>query len=382
MRRRLSGRAAALSLVLLLGGAVPAADDTAPQGRAKTQQRPKSRARVSAEAKLAYRKLKPELRNKLDRAIDALIVDTKAITNIESETAPHFSRPHPAVADWGPEMALPAAIRMRDKFTDKLYRDTYIRWHLMWVVKKAGESNSREIAPLLAQLADHLPGDLRLSRKALYRQEPQGAYQKWAVLHGQLRLVVGYAPFQTYVDPPESLALMKPKRRAEAEKIWERCQELRSTFKTITNNGARTYNQRVGQMNHIVRDYQGELIRELVRCGDPLMLQRVMRLIDEHARKESIVGFDLLTHLYLAAFDGELQQYDVQVLREAGAQLARTAKATQGDWVPFAYSKRSFSDYAFHMVMLLKAGDVGEMAPAATGPTPPPRGDRQPTERP
>ena len=360
----------AFVLVLVLGGLAPGAEDAAPPAPAKARQRPQSQAEVSAEAKLAYRKLRADVRKKMDEAVDALIADAKAITDIESKATPHFTRPHPAVADWGAEMALPAAIRMRDKFTDKLYRDTYIRWHLLWVVRKAAESDSRKIVPLLAQLTDSLPGDLRLSRKALYRNEPQAAYQKWAALYSPLRLVVGYPPFQTSVEPPASLELMKPKRRAEAKKLWEQCQELRSTFKTIPNKGAPAYNERVGQANQILRDYQGELIRELVRSGDPQMLQRVMRLIDKHARQESIVGFDLLTYLYLAAFDGELQQYDAQALREAGTQLARTAKATKGDWVPFAYSQRSFSDYAFHMVMSLEAGDVGEMVEAAPGPTP------------
>ena len=361
MRRRASVLPLILATALLLAPGSSAADDPAPTQQPKAEPATTTRAQVDAEAKLTYRKLSADVREKLDQAVELLSADAKAITNVNSEKPPHFERPHSAVAELGPEMALPAAIRMRDKLTDERYRDTFIRWHLMWVVRQVPEADRKQVLALLAQLTDRLPGDLKLERKALFRHEPASAYGKWAVLYGQVRLVVGYPPFQTYVNPPESLQRMTPKRRAEAEKIWKRCQKLESSFKTIADGEAPEHNRRANRMTHVARQYQGELIGHLVRSGDPQMLKKVMRLIDKHARKESIIGFDLLTYLYLAAFDGALEQYDQQVLREAGAQLARTAKATKGDWVEFGHSKRNFSEYAFHMVRLLNAGDTSEL---------------------
>jgi len=356
------GRPALCILLVLAFGSVLAAETAEPTKTPKPKARPRTRAQVDAEAKLIYRKLRPEVREKLDAAIKALIADADAITDVEADE-PCFTRPHPAIADWGADMAVPVAIRIRDKFTGSVYRNTFIRWHLLWAVRRPemSDADRRRATLLTSQLVDSLPGDRRLRRKGTFRRDPEEAYQKWASLHSQVHLVVGYPPFQEYVGPPESLELMSPDRRKKAEEIWEQCQALEGTWKTIYYPGARAYNKRVGQANHILRDYQGELIEQLVRSGDPQVFKRVMRLIDKHARDKSIVGFDLLTYVYLAAFDGELQQYDPKVLKEAGMALERTAKATRGDWVEFGHSKRNFSDYAFHMIQVLKEGHIAEM---------------------
>ena len=352
--------ASRIVLLLLAIGCLVAADAEPGKKTAKPKERAKSRADVNAEAKFAYRKLPPEVRQAIDKAVKALVADAKAITDLESDE-PCFTRPHPAVKGWRPDMALPAAIRMRDKFTGNVNRDTFIRWHLMWVVSKAEESDRKQITQLTAQLVNSLPGDRRLPFKRTYRNEPADAYQKWAALYGQVRLIVGYPPFQSYVGPPESLELMSKGRRKEAEKVWKECQKLEGTWERIDYPEARAHNERVGRANHIMREYQGELIGHLLRSGDPRMLKRVMRLIDKHAREESIIGFDLLTYLYLAAFDGDLQQYDPKALRDAGLALEKTAKATKGDWVPFGHTQRNFADYAFHMTRILKEGDTSEM---------------------
>ena len=356
------GRPALCILLVLVFGSLIAAETSEPTKTPKPEARPKTKAQVDAEAKLTYRKLRPEVREELDSAIKVLIADANAITDVEA-AEPCFTRPHPAIGGWGADMAVPTAIRIRDKFTGSAHRDTFIRWHLMWAARRpeVSDADSQRVMLLTSQLADSLPGDRRLSRKPTYRREPQDAYQKWANLYSQVNLVVGYPPFQKYVAPPESLALMSPSRREKAEVIWEQCQALRDTWKTVTYPDAQVYNARVGQANHIMREYQGELIGQLVKSGDPQMLKRVMRLIDKHAREKSIIGFDLLTYVYLAAFEGDLQQYDPKALRAAGMALEKTAKATRGNWVEFGHSKRNFSDYAFHMIRVLKEGDASEM---------------------
>ena len=356
------GRPVLCILLVLVFGGVVASEDSEPTKTPKPEPRPKTKAQVNAEAKLAYRKLRPEIREELDSVIKALVADANAITDVKANE-PCFTRPHPAIAGWGPEMAVPVAIRIREKFAGNVYRDTFVRWHLMWAVRRpeVSDADRQRVMLLTNQLADSLPGDQRLPHKPTFRREPEGAYQKWASLYSQVNLVVGYPPFQKYVGPPDSLALMSPSRREKAEVIWEQCQALEDTWKTVTYPDAQLYNKRVGKGNHIVREYQGQLIAQLVGSGDPQMLKHVMRLIDKHARDKSIIGFDLLTYVYLAAFEGKLQQYDPKVLREAGTALERTAKATKGNWVEFGHSKRNFSDYAFHLIRVLKEGDASEM---------------------
>lgn len=316
----------------------------------------------------------PQVKARVDRALEQLLAEARDLEKTDaSARKPSFTRPHPALRDWGADMA-PAAIEaIGDKLTGNDYLDAYVRWHLLAVAAQSKDLDPSRVTGTLEARLKALPEKLAAPYKDYARIEPEDVHREWYRLYTtELRITVGYPPFQKYVDPPESLELMEPARRAEAQKIWTRVQQLRQQWKITYDQKAIDYNERVGQLNHIARQYAGELAYQLLRAGEPQGLAAVTTAIGRHAR--TLTGFDLLNYMYNAWFDGHLGQYSAKDLAAAGRELETAARAVEKEWVRQGnYTQRNFAEYAFHMVESLKAGDVMGFTAAAPRSTAPSR---------
>ncbi len=322
------------------------------------------RRRKTVPAKIALQRLDAAVRDRIAKAVDPIVLEAKELDDLKNPKATAvFRRPHPAVKDWQADMAMPALLRMNEDFTKgagSRFRDTYVRWHLIHTVKQLDQAQLTEASPYLGELMDAIPGPLRTSYVVEYKREPQENYDEWYRVYTSptLRITVGYPPFQQLVDVPESLKYMNEKQLAKAQPMWAKAQALKKTYKEKYSPIARSFNDRIAEMNVIAREYQGEVVYELLRTGDPNRFKDVIRAIDKHARKkDSITGFDMLGYVYLAGFDGHLDQYDVDVRKQMGKALEKTARATQDQWVRHGVFKRNFADYAFHMIETLQHGD-------------------------
>lgn len=284
-------------------------------------------------------------------AVATLIKEANALETVSEGVTPRFTRPHPAMSTWGSEMALPVLSRMNQPLTGNDYRDTYIRWHLMWVVKKVDDADRSQMSQRLVRLVKEMPGPLNIKGRREVTHEPVEAYQAWHKAYYSLRIVKGYPPFQQYVNPPESLKELG----GDAPARWAEAQRLRGTFKTIVDKDAVTFNRLVRQMNWIIRQYRGELIYSMMQTGDPAMFRLIFSEIDKRARAKDGIAFDLMAYLYLAAFDGLMELYEPSLLTELSQQLEKTARGSD-EYVDYAKRKRNFGDYAFHMIYMLRDG--------------------------
>lgn len=296
---------------------------------------------------------KAEMDKKLTDAVATLLKEANALENVNEDPKPRFTRPHPVMATWGSEMSLPVLSRMIQPFTGNDYRDTYIRWHLMWAVKKIDDADRIQMSQRLTRLVSELPGPLNVKKRQDRRYEPPEAYAAWHKAFYALRIIKGYPPFQTYVDPPASLSELG----GDAQARWAEAQRLRGTFQTIIDKDAVTFNVLVDRMNWIIRQYRGEVIYSMMQTGDPAMFRMIFAEIDKRARAKNGIAFDLMAYLYLAAFDGLMGLYEPSLLLELSTQLERTARASD-DFEEYGKLKRNFGDYAFHMIFMLRDGDA------------------------
>jgi len=275
----------------------------------------------------------------------------------EIDVIPHFSRPHPALASFGREAVHDVLERMLRPFTGNAYEDTYVRWHMMHVVKEANDEDRRKIGPQLVKLIRQMPGPLDIPARRWWRWVPEENGSAWHHLYNTLRVVTGYPPYEKRHDPPASFDYMDAETRAWAEERWKKVQELKETFETVYDQDAIAFNGRVRKVNWMVRQYRGELIYQLFFTGDPEMARLVINAIQNHAGKNNGIALDLLSFWYLAAFDGALDLYEPQVLEGLSQQLERIAQAND-TWYEYQYRQRNFADYAFHMVTMLREGSV------------------------
>jgi hypothetical protein len=304
--------------------------------------------------------LAPDIREKLQAGLDKLKLEAEQLDDLnEPKPAPRFTRPHPAVARWGQDMVIPALVAMTEDLTGQKQRDIYIHWHLMWVVSgKSADDDRQAITQVIERVFREVPGDIVVPYQTEWTAEPRPLYDEWyRIYHNELRIVVGYPPFQKYINPPESLEYMEPGRRAIAEKFWQRAQALQKRFTIVRIDKAYKFNDRVAELNYLIRLYRGELVYELVRSGDPKMLNLIMDAIDRQARARTNGAFDMLNYLYIAANDGHLRQYDIDDLQAFARRLEAAAKATEKFWVPQVHTQRNFAQYAYHMIETLKAGE-------------------------
>jgi hypothetical protein len=304
----------------------------------------------------------------LDTAIEKLVAEAAELDELEApKNPPVFTRPHPALVGVGGDLAPAVLDRMSGKFTGNEYRDTYIRWHLMEIIKRSDEGapgSLRREAPRIIKLINSMPGPLQLPLLQEWKDEPEEISRQYHALLHQTRVVVGYPPFERVYYGDQAVPHMDPQRRAKVAPILKELERLRPMWKRILDQKAITRNDRVSRVNWIVRQYRGELVYALLLTGDPSVPERAVQAVGRAVQKKDRAAFDILSFMYLAAFNGVLDRYPSDSLRGVGQSLesvARTAEAyalyRDGEfeipkWAP--RHERSFADYAFHLVHMLK----------------------------
>ena len=296
-------------------------------------------------------------RARIQEGVTRLIEDAGLIEDFNPKgPLPHLRRPHPALAGWDVSMVGDVLDRMLESFTGNAYRDTYIRWHLMWVVRKCSQQQIRDVGPTLKSLIDRMPPPVSGAGRPEYSYEPPGTGEELFWRHYGLShagdITIGIPPFDRTIGPPESFKYMSEAQIAAAKAKMEEAKTLEGTFKRTFDPEARAFNQRIASVNSLIREYRGELIYALIWTGDPKMARQVMKAIDHHARSGSGIAIDLINYFYRAAFSGALEFYDPPLRGQMSKQLKATAKAAER-WSSYGGWERNLADYAFHLVQML-----------------------------
>ncbi|MCX5660392.1 MAG: hypothetical protein NTW19_11805 [Planctomycetota bacterium] len=327
------------------------AQDAASPGSAATQ--PTTRPATSRPADSIAR---TERATRISKAIEVLVQEAQSLDDFKNENPRlTFSRPHPVLSTWGPDMAIDTLDRMIQNFTGNEFRDTYIRWHLMAVVKKAAPADRRATGSRLVQLIKMMPGPLAAAGRPDHHYEPPEIASKYFSLANSGLRTVGYPPFQRQVGPPESYKYMDAATAAKTQANLEEAAKLRDKFHIVIDKAAQAWNSRIGAVNYYIREYRGELIYALLLTGDPNIAKLVMNEIDRQVKGKSGIGFDLLAYVYLAAFDKALNAYDQPTLNEMSNILEGTARAAD-EYVSYGGQTRNFAQYSFHLIYMLKDG--------------------------
>ena len=292
----------------------------------------------------------------VNEAVAAMSIEAREIGEyMLSEHPPVWHRPHGAIRNLGPRDAMVVLERMLRPMTGNDYADTYIRWHLMHVVNRASAADRRETGERLVRLIQMMPGPIEVEILPEARDEPPEIGAEYRMLINRNTVVVGYPPYQRTIWPPQSHRFMVGERLAAAEADYARAMELKDKFVVIPDPIAIARNRRVRMRNWVVRQYRGELVYALIQTGDPEMLRLVFAEVDRQAKLGNGVALDLLTFVYLAAFDGALNRYDAALLIEVSQMLDKTARA-HDRYQRYAGQSRNFGDYAFHLIEMLRDG--------------------------
>lgn len=314
---------------------------------------------------------------RLDAAIAQLTTEARVLDQPDNEEVePVFTRPHPAVADWPADMLEPTLRRMQDRFTGDPFRDTYIRWHLIWTVRRAlsealNDQSTHDLPDTVTDqaiaLISDMPAELRREHLPERQRQPEDLWQEYNELRRTTRITVGYPPFDQVYEGEEALPHVAPDRRAEVQAAVARMNQLRPRIQTIVDRDAIRMNNRADELNRIVRQYCGELIYVLVQTGDERALRRVGSEINRQLRfAQQWITFDLMRYLYLAMFDGYLSLYEPAAYQQLASTIRSAAERTDnyrvyrfgGQTMPGAPRERNFAEYAFHMVNLLEQPDT------------------------
>jgi hypothetical protein len=333
-----------------------------------------------------------QLTNQINEIVKQLVAEAGQIEVDKVEDAkinPVFVRPHPLVKNLPPDAAPLVLKRILTSFTGDIYGDAYVRWHLMESVKAATPKDLREHSSTLANMLRNMPPTLWLPGKQEYRDEPQEIASRWHMLISKSNVVVGYPPFQRLFQGKEALQYMAADKRAEAEAALAEAETLRGQWKRITIPDALQYNQRIRGGSYALRQFRAELGHMLVRSGEPEMLDVVVQEIGKQLANKQRAAFDLMSYLYVAAFDtsdeGLAQQYEPRVLAKVAKDIEVMARANDTYFVyrdgrdaagkdvdppGWVFNReRNFADYAFHLIYLLRSiQGVGTPTPPATPP--------------
>lgn len=319
----------------------------------------------------------------LERVIAQLTAEAEDLDEFgDDRETPETSRPHPLIEGHERELAMPALERMQDEFTGNEYRDTYVRWHLLWAGKQLMEQQLERYFDVgehelpagttqrLLELLRGMPEPIQWERLPEYRYEPREKRSEYLRLRRQTEVRVGYPPFDRTYRGRSALEYVSDERREEVERIVEQMEEVRQQYEVIRDDDARAVNSRIRWMNRTLRQYRGELIYALMQTGDDELFQRAIVEIGEQINADQWAAFDLMRYLYLAAMDGYLLLFDESSYQRAARDLRRIAEANDeyrqllfGDEPPPRYyrpQQRNFGEYAFHMVHLLE--DPGAVA--------------------
>jgi len=311
------------------------------------------------------------------------------------EVEPLFERPHPWVKQLGPDHVLPMLkLIASGNLTGDEYRDLYVKWHFIWLLRKAHEEDREATARILLEVLKTSPDDIDIKRRREEWDEPeenarkvQQAVQK--AKNGMLEptafnrgiVKTGVPPFRKTVFPPKSLELMKPAQRKAYEKYTTQREELarirreakqKYPFKEMTDPSAIRFNRLLDRMSGVLRTFRGDVVYGVLVSGYEPALTVAVNAIERHAQAKRLIAFDLSVYFYKALFSGELARYDDAALQRAGAQLQRIAQQTD-QWTvyerkrigrnQFTKVNANFGDFIFHLVLSLQNGEVHYVAP-------------------
>lgn len=317
----------------------------------------------------------------LEAVVEQLIAEAKELDELRDPAVPPvWRRPHPQMAAWDPQMGRPVLERLTQKFTGNDYRDSYVRWHLMWAVQRLLEvefdqfrrtgrhSVPDDVGPRFVKLVQAMPEEIRGAYRLWYRHEPEDIASQYHSLNAATYIKVGFPPFEREYWGKNSLPHHPLVRQEEIKQILVEMDRLRPLFKTIYDKEAQAYNNRITKLNLLVREYRGDLIYAIIQTGEPDMLKLVTREIGKQVDRKQWIGLDLMAYMYVAAYDGYLALYDEDLLIAVGKELAHIAQRAREyvgymighgpapDW--YVPNHRSFADYAYHMVQLLETPDT------------------------
>ncbi len=131
-------------------------------------------------------------------ATAALTAEAKQLDKLIADTDPQpkFERLHPKLKGLSGDAAPVALEAMGERFTGNPYRDTYVRWHLMHVVRKAGPGGLRGEGEKLVTLIQAMPGALKKKLKRYRIWRPKEIASQYFKRRRQTRTIVGYPPFE------------------------------------------------------------------------------------------------------------------------------------------------------------------------------------------
>ncbi len=95
---------------------------------------------------------------KLDEVVAKLTAESEKL--MDPDQTFYFSRPHPIVQQLEPDKALRVLARIAQPFTGDPLRDTYIRYHLLWVVLQDANSHNEFSSKKFAEMVNSLPGEV------------------------------------------------------------------------------------------------------------------------------------------------------------------------------------------------------------------------------
>lgn len=312
----------------------------------------------------------PEDKARLASAIEVLKAEAGQIGAIkQGSEEPLFLRPHPALVSFGPEMAVPVLIEMLQPLDTRDYRDTYIKWHLLYVVKKATRADRRDVVDRLTRLLHQIPGPINIARREAYDYSPPEIAAKYRTLLIKSRVKTGYPPFVKTYHGRDAIEYVRPGQRAKWTKMADEIDRLRKlwTRTPIPENIA--FNKRIDEVKFVVRQYRGELAYELLRSGDPKVLRLISDTIDRNLKARQMIAFDLLAYVYAAGTDGVLTGFEHKDLEAFGGEIKRVARGS-ADYEkyevsktvsPYYSRKRNFADCAFHLIHMLENLDVNAL---------------------
>ncbi len=328
-----------------------------------------------------------------DDAVAQLTAEADRLDQLDATPAPHFTRPHPGLQGRQLEFAPLALDRIPQPFTGNAYHDAYVRWHLIETVKAwlddraraaddpaaaAGEGSTNgttrddpraaELREALTRLLRELPPELHGQKKAPGRFEPEQVQREYLSLRRRTLVMVGYPPFERRLHGEEALAYMEPAKRKRLEPVVERMKQLERMRRWVEDPDAKRHNARIRDLDIAAREYRADVIYVLAQSGDPHLLRRAAAEITRQVRQRQRAAFDMMLHLYRAAFDGHLSRYGERALAELAGELRLAARSADGyfeyqhgdepppNWLQ--PRQRNFADYAFHLIELASNPDL------------------------